>query len=146
MEKRVYVVLTGMFSHPKYNCTYPVAFVNRKMFMPARWMAWQGKVGFFGGGLEEGETPEEGALREIREELPGFHTPSQENLVKCHEDEKIIVFKYDIGKIDQTLYQTLSSFCTEGLVDVLDSMRVENMKDEDFVFPVMRKILQTIFW
>lgn len=63
---------------------------------------WPGIWGLFGGGIEEGETPEEGFLREIREELgynaenprlllseefDGKHSFGMKHLFTCVHDE-----------------------------------------------------------
>jgi len=42
---------------------------------------WPGYWGFFGGGIEEGETPEEGLRREIQEEL-GYKTEEHKLIIE----------------------------------------------------------------
>lgn len=69
---RVYLIPVYAWTHPKYGNTAQVAVCNRKQGFGPKHLHLEGTLGFFGGGVEERETPMGALWRELREELPRF--------------------------------------------------------------------------
>ncbi len=65
------------------------------------------KVGFFGGKIEQGETPLEAIVREIGEETSLSVTPEQFTKVATYEssEKRYHMFKMDIKDVDFEVYE-----------------------------------------
>ena len=134
---RVFIFLSADFEHVKYGDKYKVLLLNRKMLMPQKYMKWQGKIGLFGGKIDEGETPNAAITRELVEEL-GMVLIDEPEVI--HEAEGLVVYHANIGQFNQGTMTNLAGRCTEGLLDVFDRVRLEATREDEFVFPILKSL------
>jgi ADP-ribose pyrophosphatase YjhB (NUDIX family) len=167
VDTRAFVLILADFKHEKYGDEYPVALLNRKMLMPSKYKAWQGKLGLFGGKVEPGETPVRCAHRELREEL-GLSFCEQEGFVSradiVFRQNSIQLGGYRIFKAHLNQYSLvggesehgwhcrapfnqkgmthLAGKCTEGLLDVFSLDRLKRTSPDEFLSPELYQIVQ----
>lgn len=91
---------------------------NPKISNPNMW-------GIFGGGVEKGETPEQAAIRELREEL-GLRMEKLEPLLKTEfKGEKIYLFKQRIKNISNLKLnegQNMKFFSKEEILNIKNTV------------------------
>ena len=70
MRTAVFLAITCMDSQPYLNYDQPITGeYDQKIPRVLLIMRWDGKFGFPGGWVDEGETPEQALIREVREEI-----------------------------------------------------------------------------
>lgn len=137
MKDRSFVFIVANFKHKKYGDEYPVVLLNRKMLMPEKYMSWQGKIGCFGGAVENGETPEEAIHRELQEEM-GMGGQDISFLQSVEERHYFVL--QDNTIFTQDVMTWYAGMCCEGLLDVFDSFRLQIENEENFIFPEIKQI------
>ena len=115
---RVYLIPMYFWTPPKHPYTARVAICNRKCGFGPHDLIYEDTLGFFGGGVEAGETPEEALRRELTEELPSFEYSILE---KVYGSEDFVVFSVEAGIWSQEEYQKLAGTCNEGFVHAVFS-------------------------
>jgi ADP-ribose pyrophosphatase YjhB (NUDIX family) len=79
---------------------------------------WEGFVGLFGGHLGLDETPLDGVLREMDEEMV-FNLSEKDLVYVDHFSEgesDITIYAFDMGVLDEDRLRLLASQCKEGIV------------------------------
>lgn len=122
--KLAYAVLVFRYKHRKDTDFQWGVLCNGKRLMPSKLAQFEGTTAFFGGKIEDGETPEDAMERELREELAwndeDFDTMG--HLIRLDSMGGAAFFAIDIGVLDEDRLSSFASGCAEGIVDpVLES-------------------------
>jgi len=117
--KLAYAVLVFRYKHRKDTTFQWGVLCNGKRLMPSKLAQFEGTTAFFGGKIEDGETPQGAMERELREEL----LLSYEELDSLHPFVPLdstggaAFSAVDIGVLDEDRLRDYASDCAEGIVD-----------------------------
>ena len=121
--KLAYAVLVFRYKHRKDTAFQWGVLCNGKRLMPPKLAQFEGTTSFFGGKIEDGETPQGAMERELREELAwSADFDAMGPGIRLDDMGGAAFFAVDIGVLDEDRLRGYASVCAEGIVDpVLES-------------------------